>query len=271
VKYTAQHYGETSATTLVIKMKESRVMSASTMEREFTSIRVCTERTAGHTRARPGRSDGPRASAVHRPDHRNRATGRTPVDEAPSSDAGARPDRAGPVLDPPELINSLYAEHGAVLRNYITRILCDPNLAEDVVQETMLRAWHNAALLIPERGSVAGWLMRVGHNIAVDKIRARKARPDEIHEGAVAPLSQADHATQVIDSLHLARTLARLSQAHREVLVLIYFADHTAAQAAEALGLPVGTVKSRAFNALRRLRRYFAEDMTETAATDSHG
>lgn len=248
-------------------------MSASTTECEFNSIRACTERTAVRTRVgagnRPGRSDLPRASTVHRPNYRNRATGRTPVDEVLPSDAGARPDRAGPALDPQALVSALYAKHGAALLIYVTRIMSDPNLAEDVVQETMLRAWHNAALLTPERGSVAGWLMRVAHNIAVDKIRARKARPDEVEEGAVVPLAQADHSAQVIDSVHVARNLARLSQAHREVLLLIYFADHTAAQAAKALNLPVGTVKSRTFHALRRLRLYFSEEMTESAATDS--
>lgn len=79
--------------------------------------------------------------------------------------------------DPHALLSTLYADYGPALQAYVTRLLSDPHQAEDVIQETMLRAWRNADVLVPERGSVAGWLMRVAHNIAVDKIRARKARP----------------------------------------------------------------------------------------------
>jgi RNA polymerase sigma-70 factor (ECF subfamily) len=162
--------------------------------------------------------------------------------------------RRVPAPDAQELLRTLYAEHAPALRAYATRLLSDPHQAEDVVQETMLRAWRNAEILVPERGSVNGWLMRVAHNIAVDKIRARKARPDEVEESAATPRSLDDHASAVVDSVFVARALARLSPAHREVLHVVYFADHTAVQAAEVLGLPVGTVKSRTYHALRRLK-----------------
>ena len=166
-----------------------------------------------------------------------------------------------PAPDPQELLRTLYAEYAPALRAYVTRLLSDPYQAEDVVQETMLRAWRNAEILVPERGSVNGWLMRVAHNIAVDKIRARKARPDEVEESAATHRTLDDHASAVVDSVFVARALARLSPAHREVLRVVYFADHTAVQAAEVLGLPVGTVKSRTYHALRRLKVCLEEEM----------
>ncbi|GAB2800261.1 sigma-70 family RNA polymerase sigma factor [Actinoallomurus bryophytorum] len=166
-----------------------------------------------------------------------------------------------PAADPQALLRTLYADHAKALRAYVTRLLSDPYHAEDIVQETMLRAWRNAEILVPERGSVRGWLMRVAHNIAVDKIRARMARPDEVEESAAAPRSFGDHSSAVVDSVFLARALAQLSPAHREVLRVIYFADHTAVQAAELLGLPVGTVKSRTHHALRRLKICIEEQM----------
>jgi|tagenome__1003787_1003787.scaffolds.fasta_scaffold20098247_1 RNA polymerase sigma-70 factor (ECF subfamily) len=177
--------------------------------------------------------------------------------------AAGRPPRAHRALapDPQELLQRLYTEHAPALRAYVTRMLSDPYQAEDVVQETMLRAWRNAEVLIPERGSVNGWLMRVAHNIAVDKIRARKARPDEVEESAATPRSLDDHASAVVDTVFVARALARLSPAHREVLRVVYFADRTAVQAAEVLGLPVGTVKSRTYHALRRLKTCLEEEM----------
>jgi RNA polymerase sigma-70 factor, ECF subfamily len=158
------------------------------------------------------------------------------------------------------LVDSLYTTHRASLLAYVTRLLSDPHQAEDVVQETMLRAWRRASVLTPEYGSVSGWLMRVAHNIAVDKIRARRARPAEVEETAATPQTLDDHAGGVIDSVFVARALARLSPEHRAVLREVYFADRTAAQAAEVLGLPVGTVKSRVHHALRRLRLHLAEE-----------
>jgi RNA polymerase sigma-70 factor (ECF subfamily) len=172
--------------------------------------------------------------------------------------------------DPQALLNALYAEHAPALIAYVTRILSDAHQAEDVVQETMVRAWRNAELLVPERGSVYGWLIRVAHNIAVDKIRARKARPDEVEETAAVPRSHEDHASAVVDSVFGARALARLSPAHREVLHTVYFADCTASQAAKELGLPVGTVKSRTYHALRRLKAFVEEEMAVSGAGDSH-
>jgi RNA polymerase sigma-70 factor (ECF subfamily) len=190
-----------------------------------------------------------------------RLTGRVRVGGAGRSSRVPRVLAPAPAQDPQALLQTLYADHAPALRAYVTRLLSDPYQAEDVVQETMLRAWRNAELLVPERGSVNGWLMRVAHNIAVDKIRARKARPDEVEESAAAPRSLDDHASAVVDSVFVARALARLSPAHREVLRVVYFADRTAVQAAEVLGLPVGTVKSRTYHALRRLKVCLQEEM----------
>lgn len=166
-------------------------------------------------------------------------------------------DEPAPPVDAHALVTSLYAEYGATLLTYVTRLLSDPHQAEDVVQETMLRAWRHADRLTAEYGSVIGWLTRVAHNIAIDKIRARNARPAET-PNTDAPATEAptagDHAGDVIDGLYVATALRALTPAHREVLHHVYFHDRTAAETAHRLGLPVGTVKSRIHHALRRLR-----------------
>ncbi|MFB9839183.1 sigma-70 family RNA polymerase sigma factor [Actinoallomurus acaciae] len=181
-------------------------------------------------------------------------------DDVPSRDAGLPPDDEGRAL-----VDRLYADHGAMLLSYVTRLTSDPYQAEDVVQETMLRAWRNAGRLTSGRGSVAGWLMRVAHNICVDRFRARRARPDEVAADAAAAPFLEDHASAVVDSVVVAKALSRLGPAHREVLGVVYFADRTAAEAAELLGLPVGTVKSRVHHALRRLRLHIDELMDDPA------
>ncbi|MGH3374872.1 MAG: sigma-70 family RNA polymerase sigma factor [Actinoallomurus sp.] len=224
-------------------------MSSLTLERQPkpTSLRV-PRRTA------PGRATTP--------------SSRTRTGEQGRS---ARTDRtATPRPEAHDLVRRLYAEHGSALQAYVTRLLSDPHQAEDVVQETMMRAWRNAEILVPERGSVNGWLMRVAHNIAVDKIRARKARPDTLEETATGPRTLDDHAAGVVDSVFVDRTLARLSPAHSEVLRAVYFSDRTAAQAAEELGLPVGTVKSRTYHALRRLKEFLGEELDGEFAGVSH-
>jgi RNA polymerase sigma-70 factor, ECF subfamily len=163
--------------------------------------------------------------------------------------------------DPSRLVRSLYAQYRPTLLAYVTQLLSDPYQAEDVVQETMVRAWRNADLLTPERGSISAWLKRVAHNVAVDKMRARRARPAEI-QVAEAPIQvMVDHSANVVESIFVKRALERLTPAQRAVLQEVYFADRTAAQAAKVLGVPVGTVKSRVHHALRNLRLHLEEQL----------
>jgi RNA polymerase sigma-70 factor (ECF subfamily) len=168
-------------------------------------------------------------------------------------DSQPRPKNDG---DADAFLRALYAEHSAHLRAHVGRMLYDPQLAEDVIQETMLRAWRKSDTLSPERGSIGGWLIRVAHNIAIDRLRARRARPAEVDEAHAdaGTWSVTDHAEATVNSVYVARALQRLSRGHRAVLHEVYFADRTCAEAAAVLGIPVGTVKSRLYHALRRLR-----------------
>ncbi|GAB2836602.1 hypothetical protein GCM10027176_46150 [Actinoallomurus bryophytorum] len=169
--------------------------------------------------------------------------------------------------DPSRLVTSLYIQHRSALLAYVTKMLSDPYQAEDVVQETMVRAWRNADRLTPERGSIAAWLKRVAHNVAVDKLRARRARPPETLVADTPTRMLPDHSDDVVESMFVRRALERLAPAHRAALVEVYFADRTAAQAAKALGIPVGTVKSRVHHALRNLRLHLEEQLTESLET----
>jgi RNA polymerase sigma factor (sigma-70 family) len=165
--------------------------------------------------------------------------------------------------DRSRLVGALYVQHRQALLAYVTKLLSDPYQAEDVVQETMVRAWRNADRLTPERGSIGAWLKRVAHNVAVDKLRARRARPPEILVADAPTRTLPDHSDNVVDSIFVTRALERLAPAQRAALQEVYFADRTAAQAAKALGVPVGTVKSRVHHALRNLRLHLEEQLTE--------
>lgn len=174
---------------------------------------------------------------------------------------GWRPKRA----KGEDLIRHLYEEHGRSLLAYATRLTGDRAAAEDVVQETLVRAWKHADDLENGKGSVRGWLLTVARNIITDKVRARASRPQEVEEPAESPAIQRDHAQTVVDSMTVLGAMDSLSPEHREVLVEIYYGGKTVAETAEALGVAPGTVKSRCYYGLRALRATMSTKGTEVA------
>jgi RNA polymerase sigma-70 factor, ECF subfamily len=160
-----------------------------------------------------------------------------------------------PGHDPEEIITRLYKDNWAFILGYVTGLVRDRYLAEDVVQETMLRAWRYSGRFSPAKGSVRGWLIRVAHNIAIDKVRMRQSRPPEVAQYDASLVLVDDHADSVVTTVQVQGALERLSPAHRAVIEQVYMNGCTAREAAERLGIPEGTVFSRAFYALRLLRR----------------
>ncbi len=140
---------------------------------------------------------------------------------------------------------------------YATRLLSDRAAAEDVVQEALVRAWRSPDSLVNGRGSVRGWLLTVVRNLVIDRARAKEARPREVAESASGGPVEADHADQVVDSMVVLAALDGLSAEHREVLEQMYLHGCSVAEAAERLGIPPGTVKSRSYYGLRALREQF--------------
>ncbi|RLK54327.1 MULTISPECIES: sigma-70 family RNA polymerase sigma factor [Actinokineospora] len=150
--------------------------------------------------------------------------------------------------------DSIVAAHRTALLAYARRVTGCPHRAEDVVQETWIRAWRHQDRLTEDRGSVRAWLTRVAHNIAVDQHRGRAARPSEVELPEVDTTSAPARTDEVIDRLLVDAALDTLPEPHRQTVVEVYFADRTAAAAAITLRVPVGTVKSRLHYALRTLR-----------------
>ena len=166
-----------------------------------------------------------------------------------------------------ERLRELYDQYAGQLLGYVLRqVHGDRQAAEDIVQETLLRAWTHPAALDPARGSVRAWLFAVARNLVIDAARARQSRPHEVGTerlgedwaGSV-PDSSADVYEHTLDAMQLAEALGTLSEEHRSVLMETYFRGASVAEAAKALGIPPGTVKSRTYYALRALRSAFAE------------
>ena len=155
------------------------------------------------------------------------------------------------------LVRTLYQEHAGPLLMFALRLTGgDRQRAEDIVQETLLRAWRNADRLGTQgQQSLRPWLVTVARRIAIDEHRSLNARPAETYDRELEDFpSAADDTERVLRLMTVTDALRTLSQSHREILVETYFRGRTVPEAAEVLGLPLGTAKSRVYYALRALR-----------------
>ncbi|WP_433332666.1 sigma-70 family RNA polymerase sigma factor [Spirillospora sp. CA-294931] len=159
----------------------------------------------------------------------------------------------GPTADE-GVLRALYDEHGGPLLGYVLRLTGgDRSQAEDVVQETLLRAWRHPEALVGR--PVRPWLFTVARNLVVDAHRARRARPPETDiDEHVVSTAGSDDIDRALESWTVAEALADLSPSHRAVLVETFYRGRSVAEASKALGVPPGTVKSRTFYALRALK-----------------
>ncbi|TQS40409.1 sigma-70 family RNA polymerase sigma factor [Cryptosporangium phraense] len=164
-----------------------------------------------------------------------------------------------PATEGEDLARYLFTEHGRALMGYATLLTGDPAIAEDVVQETILQAWRNPAVISNGKGSLRGWLLTVARNLIIDQARAKASRPAEAAEIIHRPPVARDHADWVVDSLAVNEALGRLAPEHRDVLVHVYFDGATLKQTAERLGVPLGTIKSRLYYGQRALRAAFED------------
>jgi RNA polymerase sigma-70 factor (ECF subfamily) len=157
-------------------------------------------------------------------------------------------------------LRALYDEHAHALLGYAIRLTSgDRGRAEDIVQETLIRAWHNTESFEQSRGPVRPWLFTVAGRIAIDAHRARAARPTEVGDAVLALVPAAGDVESSLDKIVLTDALGALSTDHRSVLVETFYRGRSAAEAAAVLGVPVGTVKSRSYYALRALKLALAE------------
>ncbi|MFI6160134.1 sigma-70 family RNA polymerase sigma factor [Micromonospora haikouensis] len=160
-------------------------------------------------------------------------------------------------------IRELLAAHGTPLTRFVRGLtMGNRQTAEDVVQETLLRAWRHLDSLPPDSGgSSRRWLFTVARRLVIDEARRRQARPVEVAAQAAQEygVTGDETAETAIASQALRQAVARLSADHRRVLHEVYFRDRTVDEIATELGIPVGTVRSRVYYALRALRAAMGE------------
>jgi len=157
-------------------------------------------------------------------------------------------------------LRALHDQHAQALWSYVVGLTGgDHGKAQDVVQETLLRAWRNLAGLDQLDGSGRGWLFTVAKRIVIDEWRSARRRPQVVTDHIPEQTVVADTAQQTVDRHVVLAALRTLSAQHRQVLLECYFRGASVAEAAETLGVPPGTVKSRTHYALHALRQAIEE------------
>jgi RNA polymerase sigma-70 factor (ECF subfamily) len=151
-------------------------------------------------------------------------------------------------------MQQLHDEHAAALWGFCLHLTGDPVRAEDVAQETLLRAWTHYEVLDEARGSVRSWLFTVARNIVIDEWRSKRFQNERTTDRLPEPGDPVDQTDTLLQSWVVAEAITQLSSEHKAVLMECYYRGRSVAEAARRLGVPEGTVKSRTHYALRALR-----------------
>ena len=150
-------------------------------------------------------------------------------------------------------LTALYDAHAASVWRYVVHLTGDRAGADDVVQETLLRAWRSPRILEQDPATMRAWMITVARHLVVDEARSARRR----HEYPVADPPErvtGDDSDALFDAILIQEALATLTEDHRAVIVKAYYGGLSTAQAAAELDIPEGTVKSRLHYGLRALR-----------------
>jgi RNA polymerase sigma-70 factor (ECF subfamily) len=173
--------------------------------------------------------------------------------DVPSSPAGRR-RRAGPITEAAdeEGLRAAYLAHSGELYGYARRSLSDSGAAEEVVQETFIRAWRARERFDPELGTLRTWLFAIERRLVIDHARSRALRQTSPMPEDMAQVG--DDIERALVGWQVEEAMRRLRPEHHQVLVETYYRGRSGREVAVELGIPEGTVRSRLFYALQSLR-----------------
>src|SRR5207342_2934702 len=161
----------------------------------------------------------------------------------------------------------LYDRHGRIAYGLALRVLRDPALAEDAVQEAFLAVWRSAATFVPERAKASTWILTLVHRRAVDLVRReerRRTEPMADEPGRPGDGEATDEAAWIrFERERVQSALKQLPDTQREAIELAYYGGFSQSELAERLGVPLGTIKSRMFAGLARLRELLDDSAQE--------
>ncbi len=160
-------------------------------------------------------------------------------------------------------LSELYDRYSRPVYATGIRVLGDPSLAEELVQDAFTSVWRRAKSFESERASFSTWLYRIARNRAVDLDRRRRVRPQSVGEDPLRTVAGGPEPEAGVDGWDLARALSRIPDEYREVLTLAYFEGLSQREIARRTGVPLGTIKSRTTAAMKRLHRIMTHPLDE--------
>lgn len=157
-------------------------------------------------------------------------------------------------------IEALYDMYSSSLYGVISRIIIDTATAEDVLQETFIKIWHSFAGYSTEKGRLFTWMVNIARNLAIDKIRSKDYKNQNKNqelENNVTFIDEQRNTVYKPELLGIKELVATLKPEQKSILDLVYFKGFTHVEAAEELGIPLGTIKTRLRTAIQQLRKHF--------------
>jgi RNA polymerase sigma factor (sigma-70 family) len=157
-------------------------------------------------------------------------------------------------------VEALYDMYSASLFGVISRIITDTPVAEDVLQETFVKIWNSFSGYSAEKGRLFTWMVNIARNLAIDKIRSKdfknQAKNHEL-ENNVTFIDEQRNTVYKPELLGIRELVSTLKPEQKSILDLVYFKGYTHVEAAEELGVPLGTIKTRLRMAILQLRKHF--------------
>lgn len=153
----------------------------------------------------------------------------------------------------------LYQNYSKALYNVIFQIVRSDEMAEEALQDGFLKIWKNASSYDKSKGTIFTWMLNICRNIAIDKTRSKDFKNEAKNQNIETSVNvERDHSTEITpDHIGVAKVVEKLKPELREVIDMVFLKGYTQIQAAEALKIPLGTIKTRSRNAILELRKYF--------------
>lgn len=152
---------------------------------------------------------------------------------------------------------TLYSMYGESMHGVIYNIVRDHDIADEVVQDVFIKAWHNASSYSAEKGRFFTWILNIARNAAIDKTRSKafkNSRKNLDTEYFADILPHSDNLDERTDAIGIKKFVSQLAKKCIEVIELLYFRGYTQKEASETLNIPIGTIKTRNRNCIQQLR-----------------
>lgn len=175
----------------------------------------------------------------------------------------------------PKALEVLYDRYNRVVYSFALRIVGDPQIAEELLQEVFFRAWQQGRAFRESRGAFVTWLLSITHNMAIDEVRKRRRRPQKADsEEPETVLAGVPDASQDVEGevwlsslrMTIEAAMAQLPPAQRDAIELAYFQGLTQREISERLGEPLGTIKTRMRLGIQKLREQLGDQLGDLFA-----